>query len=342
MGSDGGAGGSGIVIVKELNKASGVWNLKSQFSAIKQGTWPKPAVQPFSANFLVVAGGGAGGGAGNNGGGGGAGGFRTSFPGGSGGGASPESALTLTAGTAYPITVGAGGTGNCSPGQGPATTGNPSIFSTITSTGGGVGGVFSFPAAGTPGGSGGGAGQGAGTTGGTGTANQGFDGGNNNTGNSGAGGGGAGAVGQASSNSPYITGNGGIGVESSISGSPAYYSGGGGGGVHQSQPPATFPVGYGTGGTGGGGGGATSIGPRGPSPAQSGTANTGGGGGGSSEGISPRLGGNGGSGIIIVRYPAGAAPAVTVAPGTNVKTTAPNGEEVATFTVSGTLTVASF
>jgi hypothetical protein len=49
----------------------------------------------------------------------------------------------------------------------------------------------------------------------------------------------------------------------------------------------------------------------------------------------------GGSGIVIVRYPAPVAGAVSLAPGTNVKTTAPNGDGIATFTVSGTLTVAS-
>jgi hypothetical protein len=57
----GGAGGSGIVIVKELNKATGVWSLKSQFSAVKSGTWPRHNV-PVSLDYLVVAGGGGGGG----------------------------------------------------------------------------------------------------------------------------------------------------------------------------------------------------------------------------------------------------------------------------------------
>jgi hypothetical protein len=37
-----------------------------------------------------------------------------------------------------------------------------------------------------------------------------------------------------------------------------------------------------------------------------------------------------------------AAPAISLAPGTNIKTTAPNGDGIATFTVSGTLTVDSF
>jgi hypothetical protein len=52
------AGGSGIVIVKELNKASGSWPLRAQFSAKKQGTWPNLI---SSVDYLVVAGGGGGG-----------------------------------------------------------------------------------------------------------------------------------------------------------------------------------------------------------------------------------------------------------------------------------------
>ena len=71
----------------------------------------------------------------------------------------------------------------------------------------------------------------------------------------------------------------------------------------------------------------------------SGSINTGSGGAG---GVEPIGNGAGGSGIVIVRYPSGAAPAITLAPGTNVKTTAPNGDGVATFTVSGTLTVAEY
>jgi hypothetical protein len=48
----GGAGGSGIVIVKELNKATGVWSLKSQFSAQKSGTWPFAGQL---VDYLVIA-----------------------------------------------------------------------------------------------------------------------------------------------------------------------------------------------------------------------------------------------------------------------------------------------
>jgi hypothetical protein len=47
--------------------------------------------------------------------------------------------------------------------------------------------------------------------------------------------------------------------------------------------------------------------------------------------------GAGGSGVVIVRAPSDAT--FTVAPGTNTTSTAPNGDQVATFTVSGTLTV---
>ena len=46
---------------------------------------------------------------------------------------------------------------------------------------------------------------------------------------------------------------------------------------------------------------------------------------------------NGGSGFIVLRGPSNTN--FTVAPGTNTVTTAPNGDKVATFTVSGTVKV---
>jgi hypothetical protein len=72
-----------------------------------------------TVEYLVIAGGGGGGGGQYFGGGGGAGGYRTNYtsaapvstPKQSGGGASPESAFTATFGTAYTVTVGAGGNG---------------------------------------------------------------------------------------------------------------------------------------------------------------------------------------------------------------------------------------
>ena len=63
---------------------------------------------------------------------------------------------------------------------------------------------------------------------------------------------------------------------------------------------------------------------------------TGGGGGGPNNG-SGVAGGAGGSGIVILRFPSGAS--VTVSPGTNTVTCAPDGSKLATFTVSGTNTV---
>src|SRR5210317_1433251 len=97
-----------------------------------------PTGGPSNVDYLVVAGGGGGGN--NHGGGGGAGGYRTSFP-------SPgcnAGAFPITA-TTYPITVGAGGAGTEADGPtaSEGSNGSNSIFSTITSTGGGLG-VGSF------------------------------------------------------------------------------------------------------------------------------------------------------------------------------------------------------
>lgn len=240
----------------------------------------------LSCDYLVVAGGGSGGFL--AGGGGGAGGLRSTVTA-TGGGGSLESALNLTANTAYTVTIGAGGAGGTSS----RSNGSNSVFSTITSTGGGAGGNRSTSdITGATGGSGGGGGSQTGSSpnsqvGGSGTANQGYAGGsgitNNNTYVSAGGGGGAGAVG--SNASAGVTGNGGAGVAisafASVTGTGVsnYYAGGGGGGYYASS--------LGTGGAGGGG-----------NSDVNGVANTGGGGGGAV--TSPGM--NGGSGIVIVRY----------------------------------------
>ena len=52
-------------------------------------------------------------------------------------------------------------------------------------------------------------------------------------------------------------------------------------------------------------------------------------------------GDDGGSGVVIFKYPSSAISAISVSPGTNTKTTAPNGDGIATFTVPGTFSVAS-
>jgi hypothetical protein len=262
---------------------------------LSSGTF-KP-FKTLDCEYLVVAGGGAGGD--SAGGGGGAGGFRTSL-GTSGRGASAEANLLLDANTNYNVQIGAGGARAIG---GANTNGVNSVFSSITSLGGGAGGYGGGVSP--SGGSGGGASAGGGSTpaisGGAGTTGQGYDGGNTNNLQynyvMSAGGGGAGAVGGNGSGTynPGFGGNGGAGQVSSISGTSTYYAGGGGG--CQRDPDGGSAAG--TGGIGGGGAGGfiTTINPV------SGTASTGGGGGGGATGTTTTLAGNGGSGIVIVRYP---------------------------------------
>ena len=252
---------------------------------------------PNSVDHLVIAGGGSGGS--NYGGGGGAGGYRTSFP-------SPAGTIAVTAQT-YPVTVGGGGAAVT--GSNVGTVGSNSVFSTITSAGGGYG-------AGDPGGVGGNGGSGGGggsyhpgaygfgapsrSTAGSGNTppvspSQGNNGGYGlkaPNGTSGGAGGGAGAVGGNAQGpfQPYgasQAGDGGAGAANSITGSSVTRAGGGGGATEQTP-------GRGTGGSGGGGdGGTPSLGTT------AGTANTGGGGGArTNTGTS----GAGGSGIVIIRY----------------------------------------
>ena len=70
-----------------------------------------------------------------------------------------------------------------------------------------------------------------------------------------------------------------------------------------------------------------------------GTANTGGGGGSGAERANNTIasGKNGGSGIVITRFPSAAT--LAASPGCNTVTTAPCGAKLATFNVTGTLTV---
>jgi hypothetical protein len=274
------------------------------------GTFTVSAAAVCSANnvvsHVVVAGGGGGGGhPGNDGGGGaGAGGYRevkspvtpyTASP--LDGYPSSPNRVTVTA-TAFPITVGAGGSpGN--QGSMSGTTGSNSIFSSITSAGGGNGRSGSCtPVTAGPGGSGGGGGGGFGT-GGSGFGNgntppvspaQGNPGGTGSSSGppdqrSGGGGGAAAAGGASAGPSPTASGVGGNGVSSSITGSSVARAGGGagaGGACGTCRP----------GGTGGGGNGNSG------GTGQAGTTNTGGGGGGGANGA----GGAGGSGIVIIRY----------------------------------------
>jgi hypothetical protein len=252
-----------------------------------------------SVEYLVVAGGA--GSSGNGGGGGGAGGYRQNYP-------SPTTAGLPVSVQGYPITVGGGGAGvPDSLGRGGA--GVNSVFSTITSTGGGGGGGGGPTGPGGSGGSGGGSHRcvpaGSGNTPPV-SPSQGNPGGIGSGlgGSNGGGGGGATAAG-AISPSGGIGGNGGSGspIATAFFGTTApsygtsgpapgrYFSGGGGGGGASGTTA--------TGGAGGGGDGRTS--PSGGAKAPSGTTNTGGGGGGGSQSCTGG-GGDGGSGIVVIRY----------------------------------------
>jgi hypothetical protein len=250
--------------------------------------------QALTCDYLVVAGGGSGGSW--YGGGGGAGGLRSTV-GATGGGGSLESALSLSSGVGYTVTIGAGGTGGAGGGSG--TSGSNSVFSTITSTGGGRGGTFQNAYNADNGGSGGGGGgYSPYLSKGTGTSGQGYAGGDGFQRGSGGGGGGAGAA-AANATTQYTATNGAAGVaisafaNATTTGVSTYYAGGGGGGSEENGGNGIYA---GTGGIGGGGAGNRFVNGAGTS----GTINTGGGGGGA--GYGSGAGGNGGSGIVIVRY----------------------------------------
>tara|TARA_R110000851_G_scaffold14497_1_gene48948 strand:- start:19 stop:1353 length:1335 start_codon:yes stop_codon:yes gene_type:complete len=250
-------------------------------------------------DYLNVAGGGGGGQ--NGGGGGAAGGARmsagtstgcyTSSPLGSG-----VSGITVTT-TSFPITVGAAGAGSSS-GPAKGANGTNSVFSTITSAGGGGGGsTGSEP--GSPGGSGGGVrSNGSGTIGAGNTPPvsppQGNSGGAPSSGDyRGTGGGGASTVGGSGADGSFPGGGGGgTGITNAITGSSLAYAGGGSGGANGCSTPSGSTCGT------GGGGGQNSPG---PTTAGAGTTNRGGGGGGGS-GNPPFAGGNGGSGVVVIRY----------------------------------------
>lgn len=229
-----------------------------------------------SVSYLVVAGGGGGDDGNPAGGGGGAGGYRTGT-------------LSVSVGSTYNVTVGAGGKGKTDTAS---ANGTNSAFHTISSTGGGAGGQR--------GGSAGGNEYNTtvilGNLGGY-TPREGWDGGG---GSSVAGGGGGGASANGTfPNFANYGGQGGAGADSSLSGTFTAYAGGGGGGVAYTSTGS-----IGTGGYGGGGNGAFAQPPW--AAATPGQFGTGGGGGGgatpSSYSTTYYYGASGGSGVVIVSY----------------------------------------
>ena len=264
---------------------------------------------PIIGDYLVVAGGGSGGA--GYGPGGGAGGYR-------------EGNFSLVIGQEYAVTVGIGGTINYA-------NGSDSVFSSITSTGGGGGRE--------DGGSGGGGRYSDGIPGNGNTPSTSPSQGNN--GGTGAlsgrygtgGGGGAGGVGGAGSTASPAGGVGGVGKASDIKvrGTSVYYAGGGGGGEWSGNSSSGINA---AGGLGGGGIGAA----KGYGNGGNGAANTGGGGGGSSD--SGSIQGNGGSGVVILRYPNTYTISETTSPTVLTFSTATDGsDKVTTFTAgdSGTI-----
>jgi hypothetical protein len=233
--------------------------------------------QPFTTDYLVVAGGG-GGGLGN-------GAYREGGGGGGAGGLLSGS-TSITPSLSYTVTVGSGGLGRTGS-IGYGTDGESSVFHNLTTVGGGGGGPHDNN--GRPGGSGGGAGC-QGSSGGAGTSGQGNSGGAGYIGSA-AGAGGGGGKGSAGLNGTSAArgGAGGSGFTSTITGSSVVYAAGGGGGGH---------VGGGApGGAGAGQGGGQQEG----TTATAASSNTGSGGGGGTD--TTNYGRNGGSGIVIVKYP---------------------------------------
>jgi hypothetical protein len=266
-----------------------------------------------TARFMMIGGGGSGGA--RHGGGGGAGGMI-------------EGTLNLTA-TTYPISIGAGGTGKFADQQG--NDGANTTFNSLTALGGGGGGSWeNSQRNGRPGGSGGGGSEVGPGAGGATTQPGSASGGFGNVGGAsqdagtghGSGGGGAGTAGTKVFTN-FRSGPGGGGRTSTIYGRTYFFAGGGGGGSWEAGDPSTG----GQGGAGGGGGGGQArsdfAGPGGGMTPNAGSpgivgipnssggdagANSGGGGGGGgayppNTGYESTRGGNGGSGIVVIRYP---------------------------------------
>ena len=240
----------------------------------------EPAVQ-----VLIVAGGGGGAATGS---------------GGGAGGVLQLNSLAISVGT-YPVVVGGGGAGGITSGPTKGSKGGNSSFASNIAEGGGGGYTHGYNGAGEAGGSGGGGPiLTSGTTWPGGVGSQGNNGGQGVVAASwaataGGGGGGAGGPGFSGGNSG-TAGNGGLGITTTIGGPIEHLAGGGGAGEVNG---AVIGV---------GGAGDTKYGAGSGVMETTGTAarvNSGsGGGGGSFIGGAYFNGGAGGSGLVIIKYPA--------------------------------------
>ena len=273
----------------------------------------------YDIEYLVVAGGAGGGG--DNGGGGGAGGYRTA------------TGFSVSKGTQYTVTVGAGAAGGRQQANSNGSDGGNSVFSTITSAGGGGGLTqdLSNGPSGRPGGSGGGLAQGSSRTVGNGNTpsvspSQGNNGAQSSGPSNSRGGGGGGASTTGQTGTSGGGGSGGAGTANSITGSSVTYAGGGAGGADQNGN-GNAPGGSGGGGNGGNGSSESAQAP-------SGTDALGGGGGGGLQGHGS-IGGDGGNGVVIIKVPTAAYSGTTT--GTNTVSTSGD-YKVIRWTGSGSYT----
>jgi hypothetical protein len=250
--------------------------------SLKPPSITPPPVTPYNLDYVAVAGGGGGAGADG----------ALDFANG-GGGAGGYLSGTLTAQTVavYDIYIGAGGVGNDAAGGRFSTGGSNTFFQSNNSFIFAIGGGSSIPRNG-----GSGAGAHRNNAVGLGTAGQGNNGGSGqNVFGYVGGGGGAGEAGATGG----TTAKGGDGLTWVDSITRA-----GGGGGNRTAPEGGGPYLSGSGGAGGGGRGANSVLSI---FAEAGTVNTGGGGGagwpnGGGADFQYTVGGNGGSGVVKVRY----------------------------------------
>lgn len=233
-----------------------------------------------TADVLVIAGGGG------------------AASGGGGAGEMYEGSMVIP--SSISITIGAGGTGAVGTSDANGSTGSATVLGSLSCNGGGGGGRYTGGGfSGTGGGSGGGSSINYGpntvaasvkTAGGFGNPGGNTAGTGSNSAAGGGGAGGAGANGVLSGDGA----NGGAARASLITGVSTLYAGGGGGGTN----PTPNGGSGGGGGAGNGGSGNSATGNAGGSA----IANTGSGGGGTWYDCN-NAGGNGGSGIVIIRFP---------------------------------------
>jgi hypothetical protein len=279
----------------------------------------------FNIDYLVVAGGGAGG---RVGGGGGAGGYRTSFGTGNinGGNTAIETPLSLSTSTNYNITIGAGGSATTTVNGQSGSGTSSSISALVQSTGGGGAGNYATGNGASGGSGGGGASSGTQQSGGARVSNpiQGFVGGSSLTSAPYPAGGGGGA------SSSGGNGTGGSAMSSLITGTSTSYAGGGGGGNQSSYYGGSASTSGGGGGAGNGSGSSTA--------GSSAVNNTGSGGGGGGFDGANGIGGNGGSGVVILRYATADVAGYTVTGAAPTETT-DGTDTVLSFTTVGTSSI---